>query len=257
MQLRGFSPRTHEAYLSSVESLAAYHHRSPDQLDVADIQAYLKYVVVDKKLSPSTCRVRLNGIRFLFVEVLERAFDVGDIAIPKRPQRIPELLNRAEVRSILEAPENLKHRTLLMTCYSCGLRLSELIHIRVRDIDGERRLLRVEQGKGAKDRLVPMPPSLLKQLRFYWQRVHPDPWLFPGQNPQRCLNPCTAQRVYQQAKGKAGIRKRGGIHALRHAYATHSLEADLSVHQLQRRLGHRDIHSTLHYVHWTTDTDRQ
>ncbi|HFE37597.1 MAG TPA: hypothetical protein ENK06_04135 [Gammaproteobacteria bacterium] len=130
MQLRGFSPRTHESYLHSVELLARYFYRSPDQLSVGDIQAYLKHVVIDQKLSPSTCRLRLNGIRFLFVEVLDRAFDVGELNLPKRPQRIPELLNRKEVRAIIENPQNLKHRTLLMTCYGCGLRLSELVHIK-------------------------------------------------------------------------------------------------------------------------------
>ena len=140
-----------------------------------------------------------------------------------------------------------------MTCYGCGLRLSELVHIKVRDLDGERQLLRIEQGKGAKDRLVPLPPALHQQLRLYWRRMHPDPWLFPGQNPKNCLTPSTPQRVFQAAKAKAGITKRGGIHSLRHAYATHSLEAGMSVQQLQHHLGHRDIHSTLHYVHWSAD----
>ena len=179
--------------------------------------------------------------------------DAGELNLPKRPQHIPELLNRKEVHAIVENPKNLKHQTLLMTCYGCGLRLSELVHIKVRDLDGERQLLRIEQGKGAKDRLVPLPPALHQQLRLYWRRMHPDPWLFPGQNPKNCLTPSTPQRVFQAAKAKAGITKRGGIHSLRHAYATHSLEAGMSVQQLQHHLGHRDIHSTLHYVHWSAD----
>ena len=208
MQLRGFSPRTHRSYLYTVQALAQYYHRPPDQLDVDDVQAFLQYLAVDKQLSPATCRLHLNGIRFLFVQVLGRA------------------------------------------CYGCGLRLSELTHLKVRHIDGERKLLRVEQGKGGKDRLVPISPSLLVQLRRYWKVEHPNLWLFPGRDSARPLCVGSPQKVYQQAHKRAGITKIGGIHALRHAYATHQLEAGLPVHHLQRYLGHRNIQSTLRYVHW-------
>jgi integrase len=140
---------------------------------------------------------------------------------------------------------------MLTTCYGCGLRVSELVAIKVRHIDGERRLLRVEQGKGAKDRQVEIPDTLLKGLRRYWQAYRPQAWLFPNsQLPNRALSITTAQKTFRTAKRAAGITKVGGIHSLRHAYATHQLESGLPVHQLQRLLGHQNIHSTLRYVHW-------
>jgi len=250
MQLRGFSPRTHSSYLYAVRALARHYHRPPDQLTVDDVQAFLQYLAVKRQLSASTCRLHLHGIRFLFVQVLHRAAFECEYHVPKRKQRIPELLTHSDVKSLIAVLHNLKHQTLLMTCYGCGLRLSELTHLKVRHIDGERELLRVEQGKGAKDRLVPMPPSLLVQLRRYWQAEHPNPWLFPGRDPRRPLSVNSPQRVYRCARQQAGITKVGGIHALRHAYATHQLEAGLPVHRLQRYLGHRNIQSTLRYVHW-------
>jgi integrase len=142
---------------------------------------------------------------------------------------------------------------MLTLCYGCGLRLSELVGLKVRDIDGERRLLRVEQGKGAKDRLVPLPETLLLQLRVYWRQYRPREWLFPGFSRRQPLSGTTIQKVFTQTKAQAGIKKIGGIHGLRHAYATHQLEAGLPVHRLQRLLGHDCIQSTLRYVHWVPD----
>lgn len=253
MQVRGFSPRTHESYLAAVTGLARYFHRSPAELDVRDVRRYFEYLAIERGLAPATCRLALNGIRFLYLEVLERpSFDVA-IPVPKRPQRIPELLNRSEIARILGACRRPKHRMLLTLCYGCGLRLSELVAVRVRDIDGERARLRVEQGKGAKDRLLPLSATLLEQLRVYWREQRPTHWLFPGRAPGRALCQTAVQKRYTSAKAKAGIEKIGGIHALRHAYATHQLEAGLPVHRLQRLLGHRDIHSTLRYVHWVPD----
>lgn len=136
-------------------------------------------------------------------------------------------------------------------CYGCGLRLSELLAVKVRDIDGERRLLRIEQGKGAKDRLVPISPALLAQLRGYWRLYRPSHLLFPARfSPTSQLSPTSVQKQYTRAKAAAGVEKTGGIHALRHAFATHQLEAGLPVHRLQRLLGHNNLHSTLRYVHW-------
>ena len=143
MQLRGFSPRTHRSYLYTVQALAQYYHRPPDQLDVDDVQAFLQYLAVDKQLSPATCRLHLNGIRFLFVQVLGREAFECEYHVPKRKQRIPELLTHSDVRLLISTLRNFKHRTLLMACYGCGLRLSELTHLKVRHIDGERKLLRV------------------------------------------------------------------------------------------------------------------
>jgi len=250
MQVRGFSVRTHQSYLSAVRDLASYYHRSPDQLNVDELQAYFLYLVKERGLSGASCRLYLNGIRFLYLQVLGwDAFKV-ELHVPKAAQRIPELLTRAEVGQILSACKNTKHRMLLTTCYGCGLRVSELVALKVRDIDSERHLLRVEQGKGAKDRQVILSPSLLEQLRGYWRRYRPSLWLFPRRDTDIVLDVSTPQKVFTVAKRQVGIDKVGGIHSLRHAYATHQLEAGLPVHQLQRLLGHQNLQSTLRYVHW-------
>ena len=257
MQLRGFAARTHESYLSAVTALAKYYHRTPEQLSVDEIQAYFQYLVKERGLSGATCRLYLNAIRFLYLQVLKKTtFDVT-FQMPKKLYRIPELLTRSEVGQILSAVNNSKHRIMLMTCYGCGLRVNELVHLKVRHIDGERRLLRVEQGKGGKDRQVILSDGLLQPLRAYWQRYHPTVWLFPGREPDQPMDVSSPQRVFTVAKKRAGIDKVGGIHSLRHAYATHQLEAGLPVHQLQQLLGHQNIHSTLHYVHWVPGQYRE
>jgi integrase/recombinase XerD len=251
MRQRGLSDRTHQTYLYAVRQLAKYFHRPPDELTPGDLETFLVYLVQDKGLSNSSCRLHLNAFRFLYVQVLNRpAFELS-VALPKRAQKIPELLTRREVRAIVAACDNLKQRVMLLTCYGCGLRVSELVALKVRDVDGERGLLRIEQGKGGKDRLVAMPAGLLQVLRDYWQQSHPRQWLFPNANqPQFHLSISRIQKAYRRAKQAAGIDKRGGIHALRHAYATHQLENGLAVHQLQHQLGHRHLTTTLRYVHW-------
>lgn len=251
MQQRGFSKRTHESYLYAVTELARYYRRSPSELGVEQLRGFFRHLAVERGLSGSSCRLYLNGIRFLYLHVLQwQQFDVP-LVIPKREQRIPELLTRAEVARILTASDDPKYRMLLTLCYGCGLRVSEVVAVRVRHIDGERKLLRVEQGKGAKDRLVTLSPGLLEALRRYWSRYRPGDWLFPsGRAMGAPLSVATAQKVFVRAKRKSGIEKDGGIHSLRHAYATHQLENGLPVHQLQRLLGYGNLHSTMRYVHW-------
>jgi integrase/recombinase XerD len=258
MTVRGFSPRTHQSYLMAVKDLARYTHLPPDQLSVDQLQAYFLYLVKERHLSDASCRLYLNAIRFFYLQVLKRAsFDVT-LQVPKRKQRIPELLQRAEIVRILQACDNRKHRTLLLTCYGCGLRVSELVKLKLRHIDSERGLLRIEQGKGAKDRHVILPPALLASLRTYWRTQRSKVWLFPNeQHPDEPLSICTPQKVFRRAKQRAGIDKVGGIHSLRHAYASHQLQAGMPVQQLQYQLGHRSIQSTLRYVHWVfSDSQR-
>ena len=250
MQMRGFSVRTHQSYLAAVSALAKYYGRSPEALSRDELQAYFLHLVKDRQLSGASCRLHLNGIRLLYLQVLARdAFEVT-LAVPRKAQRIPELLTRQEVRAVLRSVSNLKHQALLQLCYGCGLRVSELVAVKVRDLDGERHLLRVEQGKGAVDRAVIVSPRLLEHLRRYWQDERPRSWLFPGQQRSEPLGVQTAQRMFTAAKRRAGIEKVGGIHSLRHAYATHQLEAGVPVHQLQRLLGHHSLQSTVRYVHW-------
>jgi integrase/recombinase XerD len=228
MRQRGFSIRTHQSYLYAVKALAGYFHQPPNQLQAEQIQDYFVYLVQERGLSAASCRLYLNGIRFLYLQVLNwKEFDIP-VQYPKRIHKIPELLTRAEIRQIIDASANDKCRSMLLTCYGCGLRVSELVALKVKHIDGERGLLRIEQGKGGKDRLVVLPPTLLQQLRLYWRAYHPGLWLFPNSNtPSLHLSISTTQKRFRQAKSKGGVTKVGGIHGLRHAYATHQIEQGL------------------------------
>ncbi|MGR8981563.1 MAG: tyrosine-type recombinase/integrase [Gammaproteobacteria bacterium] len=221
MQQRGFSNRTHQSYLAVISQLAGHYHRSPDTLSVDELQRYFNHLVKNRHLSGASCRVQLHAVRFFFLHVLQHPPFTVKFDLPKKAQRIPELLTRSEVARILAATENEKQRMLLATCYGCGLRVSELVALKVRHIDGERRLLRVEQGKGAKDRLVEIAPALLQQLRRYWCRYRPGEYLFFGPKRSAPLAVGSAQKYFTLAKRRAGIDKIGGIHSLRHAYATH------------------------------------
>ena len=247
---RGYSMNTYDSYSVAVRQLIKFYRRPPDQISLCELQPFFDYLVKERKLAPGSCQGYLAGIQFFYEKVMGwPSFEVP-IIVPKKPQRIPELLKRTEVASIIDQLINIKHRTLLQTCYGCGLRVSELVSIKVRHIDSERHLLRVEQGKGAKDRAVILSDALLLALRIYWQHYRPEHWLFEGQRSDRHLTGSSMQRVFTAAKRKASIEKVGGIHSLRHAYATHQLEAGMHIHKLQHQLGHRSIHSTSRYVHW-------
>lgn len=252
LTMGGYSPRTRETYLRAVSALSRHFHRSPAQITPQEVQDWLLWQVKEKSLSPSTCRINFNGVRFLFAKVLEsREFAAYQFTLPRLKQRIPELLTRREVSLLLATPQHFNHRLLLRTGYGCGLRLSELVRIRVQDIDSEHLLLHVVQGKGAKDRLVPIPVSLLKDWRIFWQTHRSREWLFPS-NQKRVshYSQSVPQKVYTQGKRQAGIRKHGGIHSLRHAFATHSLESGMPINQLQSILGHTSINTTMRYTHW-------
>lgn len=243
MHQRGYSERTHQSYLGAVRGLARYFHQSPDQLQAQQIQDYFVYLVQERGLCGASCRMYLQVLHW-------PQFDIP-ITYPKKAQKIPELLTRAEVARIIQTCRNDKHQMMLLTCYGCGLRVSELTSLKVAHIDGERQVLRIEQGKGAKDRMVDLSPTLLDQLRDYWRQHQPNHWLFPNANtPSMHLSNGTIQRVFKRVKQSACIDKVGGIHGLRHAYATHQLENGMAIHRLQHQLGHNDLHSTLRYVHW-------
>jgi len=251
MRQRGFAQRTHNTYLMVITDLARYFHRPPDTLNTDDLQSFFHHLVQKRGLSAASCRVYLHGVRFLYLQVLHWPSVEVSPVVPKTPQRIPELLTRDEVRRILAACHNPKHRMMLELCYGCGLRVSEVCHLRVRDIDSQRGQLRVAQGKGAKDRMVLLSVTLLDHLRDYWRAYRPPTWLFPSALfPDRALHPSAPQKAFTQAKRQAGVERIGGIHSLRHAYATHVLEQGMPVHQLQRLLGHRSIQSTMRYLHW-------
>ena len=249
MALRGFSPRTHEAYIAAVVRLAKHYHRAPDQLTNEDVQAYLAHLIQDRKLSWSTCSQAAHAFRFLYHVTLGHARADFHVPAPKQPQKLPEILSREEVWRLLAAPPHPRHRLVLMTIYAAGLRVSEAIALKVADIDADRMTIRIEPGKGAKDRYVPLAARLLHELRAYWTTTPPRLWLFANRQGTRPIDITVAQKLYTLAKLRAGIQKQGGIHALRHAFATHLLEAGTDLHTVQRLLGHRQISTTMRYFH--------
>jgi len=249
MTLRGFSPRTHHAYLAAVVALAKYYRRSPAQLTNDEVQAYLAHLLQERKLSWSTCSQAAHAFRFLYHVTLGHARADFHVPAPKQPQRLPEILSREEVWRLLRACPHPRHRLLLATTYAAGLRVSEVVALKVSDLDAERMTVRVDQGKGAKDRYVPLSHRLLHELRTYWTSHPPGPWVFANRRGTGPIHFTVAQKIYMAAKLRAGIVKQGGIHALRHAFATHLLEAGTDLHTVQRLLGHRHITTTMRYFH--------
>lgn len=249
MQLRRLSERTQASYLHGMRGLAKHYKRSPDLLTDREVQDYILYMLNERKLAWSTCNIRVSAMKFFYGTTLGRTSTC--LAIPPRKieQRLPEILSAKEVERLFAATKNLKHRTLLKTVYAAGLRVSESVHLKVRDIDSDRMMLRVEQGKGRKDRSIPFSSTLLHELRQYWKQYRPVLWLFPGHDPEQPMPRDTAYVIYVKAKLKAGIHKDGGIHSLRHAFATHMLEAGVDICTLQEMMGHLSILTTRRYLH--------
>jgi integrase/recombinase XerD len=261
MIVRGMADRTRETYLWAVTGLARFYHRSPDQITDDEVQAYVLHLIRDRQRSWSTCNIVVHGLRFLYHTTLKRERTTFCIPSPRQPGRLPALLSRDEVQRLIAQATNQKHRTMLMTTYAAGLRLSEVLHLQIRHIDSARMAIRVEQGKGRQDRDTLLPPRLLEALRAYWTVHRPTAWLFPGKDPSRPLHPSSLQKAYLTAKRRAGLTKPGGIHTLRHCFATHLLEAGVDLHTIQRLLGHRSITTTTRYWHlthasWTTQAAR-
>ena len=249
MTIRGFSPRTHESYIAAVRGLAKHYRRPPDQLSVEEVQAYLAHMITVRGLSSSTCNIAAQAFRFLYHATLGRDAVDFEVPSPRQPQRLPEILSREEVARLIEAPPNPKHRLLLATTYAAGLRVSEAVRLKVSDVDRGRMTLRVEQGKGRKDRVVPLSRRLLDQLEAFWKTEPPGVWLFPNRQRTRPVDITLAQKVFMRAKLRTGITKRCGIHGLRHAFATHLIESGADVPTVQRFLGHRSVSTTMRYFH--------
>jgi site-specific recombinase XerD len=249
--VRGLSAHTRRSYLSTVMDLARYHHRAPDQLTDRDVQQYVRHLIEERRLAWGSCRVMVSGLRFFYEVTLGRERSEFSIPLPKGARKLPQILSREEVARLLNGVANLKHRVLLMTTYAAGLRVSEVTRLRVGDIDSQRMLIRVDQGKGRQDRYTLLSPRLLEELRRYCRVYRPTEWLFACRTNTAPLGISSAQHIYQAAKARAGIQKRGGIHTLRHGFATHLLESGVDVVTIQRLLGHDRIETTAHYLHVT------
>jgi integrase/recombinase XerD len=253
LQRRNYAQSTVEAYTSALRDFAKYFHKPPDQLGPEHIRQFQLYLLRDRKLAANTVKQRMAAVQFFFVRTLKRAYLREDFPYPKVPRRLPEILSQEEVTRLIDSASNLSHRAILMTLYSTGMRRSELVRLKVSDVDSRRMVIHVHQGKGSKDRDVPLSQKLLETLREYWRCVKPKTYLFPGQPGKRGSDvPLTAKAVWHACHGavrRAGIQKKISPHSLRHSYATHLLESGADLHTIQLLLGHADIRHTTVYLH--------
>lgn len=251
MVLRGFAARTQESYLSAIAALARHYGRRPDELTGDQLQDYLLFLMNDRKLAYASVNTTACGMRFFYGHVLGRATVRLDIPMAKVPKRLPQILSREQVVKLIGAARTPRARMLLMTTYSAGLRVSEVCALELTDIESapDRMCIKVRQGKGGKDRYTLLSPRLLDELRAYWRCCRPQRWLFPNADGQAPLYDQTAQRIYCAARDAAGIAPEGGIHTLRHCFATHLLEAGVDLPTLQRLLGHGHVTTTMRYLH--------
>ncbi|MGA7381125.1 MAG: tyrosine-type recombinase/integrase [Terriglobales bacterium] len=253
LQRRNYSHRTAKTYVRIVREFAEHFHQSPDQLGPEQIRQYQAYLFQSKKLAPATVSQYVSALRFLFIKTLHRHFLAEHIPFPKSRKRLPTVLSPEEVARLIDSARNLYHRTLLMTLYSTAMRRAELCRLKVRDVDSQRMMIRIDQGKGSRDRDVPLSPKLLETLRVYWRWMQPTTFLFPGTvKGVRADVPITPNVVWlacRQAAQVAGISKPISPHCLRHSCASHLLEAGADLRTIQVLLGHSRLEHTLVYLH--------
>jgi len=247
MQLRGLAPRTQRTYTSWMRRLVSQVGVAADQLTEPQVRKYLSELS-GRGLSASTLNQAISAVRFFFQQVLRRSWEL-EIHYQRAPQRVPVTLTAEEVSRLLAAVPNLRDRTAMEIAYAAGLRLGEVLHLKLSDIDSGRMILRVEQGKGRKDRNVMLGPALLETLRAYWKQYKPRVWLFPGKHPDRPLDPSLIQRAFVVAKAAARIQKPASFHTLRHSFATQLLESGVNVRTIQALLGHCSLGTTQRYTH--------
>jgi site-specific recombinase XerD len=249
LRIRGLAENTRRSYLEKMRRFVRHFMRPPDQLTAEDVKQYQLFLAKDRRMTWSTFNVHVCALRFFYQHVLRVEWNVEHIPYQKTGKKLPVVLSGEEVVALLDAATNLKHRAILMTLYSAGLRVSEAVHLRLEDIDSQRMMILVGHGKGRKDRYVMLSGKLLETLRRYWLKSRPTPWLFPGQASGRPLAYRSVDRLFARAKERAGIRKRVCPHSLRHSFATHLLERGVNIRVIQRLLGHKSLRSTEVYTH--------
>jgi integrase/recombinase XerD len=254
MKLRNLGKISQRSYLAAVKGLTKYYRKSPDEISKEMIEDYLLYLIDEKKRAPEGIAVVVSGLRFFYKHVIgdeERSPNYGT----RRVRKLPTVLTQEEVWRIINAPKNIKHRLLLMTTYSAGLRASEVIKLRPEHIDSKRMLIKVEEGKGGKDRYTLLSKMLLEELRYYYKKFRPKTYLFPSNYKERgFLTYETVRSTYEDARKKAGVNKGPGIHTLRHSFATHLLEAGYDLRKIQILMGHRSLTTTMIYLHVSRET---
>ncbi len=256
MELKNLSHHTQRAYVAAVTGLAKHYGQSPDQITAEMIDDYLLYLKNDKKSAPNSRGTVISGLRFFYRNVMQKELAV-DYLLRKRPRKLPTVLTQKEIGSIINAPENRKHRLLLMTTYSAGLRASEVTHLKPEHIDSNRMLIKVADGKGGKDRYTLLSKILLVELRTYYKKHRPQPYLFPSSFKKRKDKPLSYESlrsVYETARKIAGLKNGQGLHTLRHSFATHLLEAGYDIRKIQVLMGHTRLTTTMIYLHVSRQT---
>jgi len=253
LQIRNLSPHTQRSYLEQVSRFARYFSKSPEALGPEDIRAYQVYLTNEKQLAPGSILISVAALRFLYKVTLHKDWAIEDIIpAPKKPQTLPVVMSPEEVLRFLDCVEHIKHRSILTTCYAAGLRISEAVSLQPCHIDSQRMVIRVEQGKGQKDRYVMLSPKLLETLRHWWRTERPIHWLFPGGIPGEHITRYAVEQACQKAHHLCGISKPITPHSLRHAFAVHLLERGTDVRTIQLLLGHRSLATTARYLRIAT-----
>lgn len=249
MILVGLAESTQAIYLKVVTQLYDYYKKSPKGLTTQEIKSYLLYLKQNKKLAPNTYNTHVYGLRFFYCITLRQPLLKLDLPATKVTYKLPEILSANEVERIIKCVSNIRYRALLMVTYGAGLRVSEAINLRIKDIDKERMTLHIRCAKGGKDRYVILSPVVYGVLRNYWKSCKFKDYVFPSQNnPNKPLSTHRASQIFKSAKAKSGIKKQGGIHSLRHAFATHLLESGVDIFAIKSLLGHSSIQSTVRYL---------
>jgi len=252
LQRRNYAQTTAEAYVRALRDFAAYYHLPPDRLGPEQIRHYQLHLMRDKGLSPKTVKQHMAAMKFFYIQTLKRSFRWDQLPYPKTTERLPIILSLEEVRQMIDAASNLFHRAVLMTLYSTGMRRAELTHLKIGDVDSKRMVIHILQGKGGKDRDVPLSSTLLDTLREYWRCMKPQNCLFPSPDSRRkglCISPRGVFHLCRAAARKAGIKKKVGPHTLRHSFATHLVESGADLRTIQLLLGHASLNHTMIYLH--------
>jgi len=252
LRVRGLSEHTVQSYVGAVVRFARHFSTPPERLTTEHIRAFQVHLVTERRVSPATLNTYTSALRFFYTVTLERDWDIRSIPYAKTPKKLPRVLTQDEVVGLLRGIANLKHRAMAMTLYAAGLRVAEVAALRIADIDSARMLIHVEQGKGARDRIIPLAEQLLALLREYYRHYRPVHWLFVGQDGKRHINARSIHRVLAKAS-MAAIGRRIHPHLLRHTCATHMLEAGVNIRIVQGFLGHRRVSTTSTYVHVTRE----
>ncbi len=256
MTVRGFTPGTQRGYLRTVEDFTAFFGRSPDRAGAEDLRRY-QLEMHSRGVSATGMNAAVSALRFFFTVTLARHEAAAWMTTVREPRRLPVILSPEEVARLLDAAPGLKYRAALSAAYGAGLRAAEVVSLKISDIDSTRMVIRVEQGKGRKDRYVMLSPPLLDLLRAWWKEARPQGWLFPGQNPVNALTTRQLRRACHAAAEAAGIDKRVSLHTLRHSFATHLLERKVDIRVIQVLLGHKKLETTALYSQVATRTIRE